>query len=199
MSEGVSMAGKPSPWPLHREHTGETRTISSTVSPPSSYLTQILAALGLQSPRSFHRDPAFLLLVALGPMVWLAMTGFSALHPLPWQALRSPAFLSAALWQPLFEELLFRGIVQGYALQSRGMQKAWNGITLANLLTSLLFSLVHLASHSIGWAFLIFVPALCFGFVRDRFGSVYPAIALHVFYNAGYFSLVGGTSLLNSR
>jgi len=28
---------------------------------------------------------------------------------------------------------------------------------------------------------------------------VYPAIVLHAFYNAGYFLLIGGTSLLNSR
>jgi membrane protease YdiL (CAAX protease family) len=44
---------------------------------------------------------------------------------------------------------------------------------------------------------LVFLPSLCFGFVRDRFGSVYPSIALHAFYNHGYFLLVGGVTFLN--
>ena len=70
---------------------------------------------------------------------------------------------------------------------------------MANLIVSLLFVLAHLASNSISWSLLVFVPSLCFGFARDRFGSVYPAITLHAFYNAGYFLLIGGTFLLNSR
>jgi hypothetical protein len=35
-----------------------------------------------------------------------------------------------------------------------------------------LFSLAHLASHSISWSLLVLIPSLCFGLVRDRFGSV---------------------------
>lgn len=68
---------------------------------------------------------------------------------------------------------------------------------LANLLTSLSFTLAHLASHSTSWSLLVLIPSLCFGFVRDRFGSVYPSIILHVFYNTGYFLLIGGATFLN--
>jgi membrane protease YdiL (CAAX protease family) len=35
----------------------------------------------------------------------------------------------------------------------------------------------------------VLLPALLFGYFRDRHDSVLPAIALHVFYNAGYFLL----------
>ncbi|MBX3329439.1 MAG: JDVT-CTERM system CAAX-type protease [Nitrospira sp.] len=123
------------------------------------------------------------------------MIRFFELQPLPWHTIWSPAFLSIALWQPLFEELLFRGIVQGHLLQSMTRQKTWFGLSTSNLLTSFLFSLAHLASHSLSWSLLVFIPSLCFGFVRDRFGSVYPSIALHAFYNTGYFLLIGGVTI----
>ena len=127
------------------------------------------------------------------------MLGFSTFQPLPGHAIWSPAFLSVALRQPLFEELLLRGAIQGQVLQTMWGQKTWLGLSMTNLIISLLFVLAHLASHSISWCLLVSVPSLCFGFVRDRFGSVYPAITLQAFYNTDYFILIGGTSLLNSR
>ena len=160
---------------------------------------QITALLGLHYHHPFHRDFVFLFLLALGPMVWLFMMEFFGFQPLPRHAIWSPAFLFIALWQPVFEELLFRGIIQGQLLQTMYGGKTWFGLSVSNLLTSLLFACAHLASHSISWSLLVFVPSLCFGFVRERFGSVYPSIALHVFYNTGYFLLIDGVTLLNSR
>jgi len=159
---------------------------------------QVMTLLGLQYDRPFYRDPVFLLLLIFGPIAWLSMIEFFTVQPLPRHAIWLPAFLSVALWQPLFEELLFRGIIQGHFLQSMARQHTWIGLSTSNLLSSLLFTCAHLASHSLFWSFLVFVPSLCFGFVRDRFGSVYPSIALHVFYNAGYFLLIGGATLSNS-
>jgi membrane protease YdiL (CAAX protease family) len=164
-----------------------------------SLLAQVTTLLGLHYQRPFHRDSIFLLLSALGPTVWLSLIGLFALQPTPWHAIWSPIFLSVTLWQPLFEELLFRGIVQGYFLQSMTKHKTWIGLSLANLLTSLLFTLAHLAGHSVSWSLLVFMPSLCFGFVRDRFDSVYPSIALHVSYNTGFFLLIGGVTLPPSR
>lgn len=184
---------------LHSDCTSAVRNASSHVLSPSSHSAQVLASLGLHYHRPFHQDVVFLLFLALGPMVWLPMMGFASFQPLPWQALWSPVFLSVALWQPLFEELLFRGAIQGQVLQTDWGQKTWLGLSMANLIVSVLFALAHLASHSIPWALLVLAPSLCFGFARDRFGSVYPAIVLHAFYNAGYVLLIGGSSLLNSR
>lgn len=171
---------------------------SGTLSIPNPS-AQVRVLLGLQYAHHFYRDLIFLSLLALGPVAWLAFIGFRSVQPLPWHAVWSLAFLSAALWQPLFEELLFRGVIQGQMQQSIGMQQIWNGLSPANLLTSLLFTVAHLANHSIWWSLLVFVPSLFFGFVRERFGSVYPCIALHTFYNAGYFLLTGGATLLSSR
>ena len=184
---------------LRSDCTVEVQSVSSGVRLLPCRSAHVLAGLGLQLHRPFHRDSVFLMLLALGPMVWLGMIKVLAVQPLPWHAIWSPAFLSVALWQPLVEELLFRGIVQGHVLQSIGRQKTWIGLSIPNVLTSLLFALAHLAGHSLSWSLLVFVPSLCFGFVRDRFGSVYPSIALHAFYNTGYFLLMGGVTLLNSR
>jgi uncharacterized protein len=177
----------------------EVQGVSSGVLPLSSRSAHVLANLGLQLHRPFYRDFVFLLLLALGPLVWLGMIGVLTVQPLPWHAIWSLAFLSVALWQPLVEELLFRGVIQGHVLQFIDGQKAWIGFSIPNLLTSVLFTLAHLAGHSLSWALLVFAPSLCFGFVRDRFGSVYPSIVLHAFYNTGYFLLMGGATLLNSR
>ncbi len=176
----------------------EVQGVSSGVHLTPSRSAQALACLGLQHNRPFHQDSVFLLLLALGPMVWLAMIGFVAFQPPAWHVIWSPAFLSVALWQPLFEELLFRGIIQGHLLHSRSMQKIWLGLSISNLLTSCLFSLAHLANHSISWSLLVFLPSLCFGFARDRFRSVYPSISLHAFYNSGYFLLISSATHLNS-
>ena len=182
-----------------RDRVVEVQGVSSSTSAPLNRSAQVMASLGLQYNRPFHRDSAFLLLLALGPMAWLSIIWFFPFQPLSRHVIWSPAFFSIALWQPVFEELLFRGIVQGHLLQSMARQKTWFGLSTSNLLTSFLFSLAHLAGHSISWSLLVFVPSLCFGFVRDRFGSVYPSIALHAFYNTGYFLLIGGAILLNSR
>jgi len=193
-TKGMSLQQK-----LPSDCTAKIREVFSCVLPTPSHSAQVLACIGLHHNRPFHRDSVFLLLVALGPMVWLAMIWLFAFQPLPRHAIWSPIFFSVTLWQPVFEELLFRGIVQGYLLQSMSRQKTWFGLSISNLLTSFLFSLAHLASHSISWSLLVFIPSLCFGFVRDRFGSVYPSIALHAFYNTGYFLLIGGATLLNPR
>ncbi|BFU89601.1 MAG: hypothetical protein NTAFB01_07880 [Nitrospira sp.] len=188
-----------SPWrKVDPNHAVGVHNVSSGVLPPPSRSAQVLALLGLQLNRPFHQDSAFLLLLALGPIVWLPMIGLFTFQSLPRHTVWSPVFLSIALWQPLFEELLFRGMVQGHLLQSMARQKTWFGLSTANLLTSLLFSLAHLAGHSISWSLLVFIPSLCFGFVRDRFGSVYPSLALHAFYNAGYFLLIGDLTLPSS-
>ena len=191
--------GVPSRGKLCLDPMAAVQGVSPRELPPLSRSAQLTALLGLQYGRPFHRDSVFLLLLALGPMVWLSMIWLFAFQPLLWHAIWSPVFLSVALWQPVFEELLFRGIVQGHLLQSIARQKTWFGLSISNLLTSIAFSLAHLANHSIWWSLLVFVPSLCFGFVRDRFGSVYPSIALHVFYNTGYFLLMGEVTLLSSR
>ena len=91
---------------------------------------------------------------------------------------------------PVLEELVFRGLVQG-ELRRRLPSSPATSVSLANLLTSILFVVTHLLYHPPLWAAAVFLPSLVFGYLRDRYGSLLPPILLHVFYNAGYHSLFG--------
>jgi len=99
------------------------------------------------------------------------------------------ALASLILLQPLLEELLFRGLLQGWLLAWPWARRQLGGFTLANLVVTLLFTALHLISHPPLWAAGVLLPSLLYGYFRDRHDSVLPAIALHVFYNAGYFLL----------
>ena len=141
--------------------------------------------LALRSCWHWLGDPHFALALAAGVVFWLALAGLGMAGPRhEWTAL-----FVLVLLQPVLEELLFRGLIQGKLLTRNWGKRQFAGFTLANLATSLLFTALHFASHPPLWAAGVMVPALLFGYFRDRHASVYPAIALHVFYNAGYFLL----------
>ena len=38
----------------------------------------------------------------------------------------------------------------------------------------------------------VFVPSLIFGYFRDRYRNIVPAVLLHVFYNTGFVLLFNG-------
>ncbi len=95
------------------------------------------------------------------------------------------------LFFPVLEEFAFRGFVQTTLAKTAWGKKTKFGFSAANAFTSVVFVLFHLLSHSPLWAGLTFFPSLIFGFFRDRYDRVMPAIVLHVFYNAGYFWLFG--------
>jgi membrane protease YdiL (CAAX protease family) len=62
---------------------------------------------------------------------------------------------------------------------------------MPNIVTSIVFTGFHFIAHPPGWAIAVIIPSLVFGFFRDRYQHVLPAIILHVFYNSGYFLLFG--------
>ena len=146
--------------------------------------------LGLRPGWGWLTDPRFGLALLAGCLFWLALfwlaqEGMVKLGPVRGLA----ALASLILIQPLVEELLFRGLLQGRLAESSWGQRRFGGITLANLSVSLLFTALHFIHHPPLWAAGVLLPSLLFGYFRDRHDSVYPAIALHVFYNAGYFLL----------
>ena len=93
-----------------------------------------------------------------------------------------------ALLYPVVEEIIFRGLVQEF-IHDHLSHKSLGPLTLANLLTSLLFTGLHFFFHAPLWAALVFFPSLVFGFFKDRTQRLLAPIILHVFYNAGYFWL----------
>ncbi|MBU6481349.1 MAG: JDVT-CTERM system CAAX-type protease [Nitrospirae bacterium] len=151
--------------------------------------------LGLRQVPGFYRSPTFLSCLAAGAAFWGLLPLLVAVQPLPWHRILSLVFLSAVVWQPIVEELFFRGCLQGFLSIREWGRRSLVGISVANLLTSMMFAGSHIATHSLLWASLTLFPSLLFGVLRDRSGSVFPPIVLHVVYNAGYFMLTGGLSL----
>ena len=110
----------------------------------------------------------------------------------PWWLLRDgSAFGMLILLYPIVEELAFRGVIQGYLAGHAKGQYLGGFLSASNLMTSLIFVAIHFVHHSPLWAIAVVVPSLIFGYFRERFGSVIPAVVLHAFYNGVFFSFMG--------
>jgi len=152
---------------------------------------QTIARVGLCWPLKLPINPALFPCAVAGPVTWAIMAWAIPLHPISLAEIWSLGFVSAVIWSPLWEELLFRGLLQGELIE-RGLIQPWvYGLSSANIFVSLLFAACHLWNHSVTWTILIIFPSLAFGFLRDRFGSTIPSILLHMWYNCGYFLLFG--------
>jgi membrane protease YdiL (CAAX protease family) len=151
----------------------------------------MIAKMGLDRCPPFYKDFLFVSAMLAGGLFWLFLSLSVQVNLIPRRQILSGRFLSLVLWQPMMEELIFRGLLQGHWVQYPWGRHTWHGFTLANLLASLLFMFGHLFSHPPIWAFAVFLPSLIFGYFRDRYSSIYPPLLLHSFYNAGYFSLTG--------
>ncbi len=131
----------------------------------------------------------FRVALAAGPLCWLGL--FFILQPSlqwGWPLLAPTVFLLPALAYPVLEEIVFRGLIQ--ELVHDYLSKAALGpVTIANLLTSILFTGLHFLYHPPLWAALVFFPSLVFGFFKERTRGLAAPISLHVFYNAGFLWL----------
>lgn len=146
---------------------------------------------GLTWPRPalLRWPPDIHLALALGLAVpvWLVLgllVGPQMRAPAGWAA-----WASLTVVQPLLEELVFRGILQGQALQLtavRGQPRRLGPLSLANVLVTLGFVALHLPVQPLAWALAVAVPSLVFGHLRERYASVWPAVLTHAVYNAGF-------------
>ena len=152
----------------------------------------VRTALSLRFPvtRTLWRDPLFWLAIMAGPLCWLLL--YLLLRPASPQwswPLAAPAeYLLPVLLYPVLEEIVFRGLLQELA-QEFISRRAIGPLSLANLLTSLVFTGFHFLNHTPLWAALVFFPSLVFGFFKDRHQTLTAPILLHVFYNAGFLLL----------
>lgn len=138
---------------------------------------------------SFARDPLF----------WLTCIGIAiaaaGLATLPSQTLQPhwPAWQtiwSAVVLAPVVEEIIFRGGLQHWLLRRCHGQAL--GLSVANILTSIPFALVHLWMHPPVWALATGAPSLLFGAFYERHDRRLSApIMLHGLANAAYFCLLG--------
>ncbi len=141
--------------------------------------------LGLRADWRWLGDPHFRLALAAGVAFWGALLLFGKTG----QAFEPATLLSLILLRPVVEELLFRGLLQGWLRERPAWRQARWGVMRANLAVSVVFTALHFIGHPPLWAAGVLLPSLLFGYFRDRHDSVWPAIALHVFYNTGCFLL----------
>lgn len=86
---------------------------------------------------------------------------------------------------PIVEELAFRGALQTLLLCSHAGKLRYGAISGANALTASAFGLTHVWANGDPVGLLTFFPGIVFGFFRERYRGVPPAIVLHSYYNAG--------------
>lgn len=138
---------------------------------------------GLLTCPRFYLDLRFVLAVLAGVVVLWSIhdraPAFSSSLTFKWMQLAS-----ILIWQPLIEELLFRGIIQGQLTKYEWCRQAIFKITSANVVTSILFAGMHMLNNTPIWSLTIFIPSLLLGYFRDTFNSVYPSMVLHSIYNA---------------
>jgi hypothetical protein len=144
-------------------------------------------------------DIRFALAFAAGiVVVWLGhdwLAPFRNSHAFDWTLI-----LALIIWQPVFEEILFRGIVQGQLVKHDWGRRYYLQISSANVVTSMLFVGTHLIMTPSPFSLAVFIPSLVFGYFRDRCDSIYPSILLHCAYNAFVFAglIIAGNMVLPS-
>ena len=147
--------------------------------------------LGVRRCGAFHRDGLFVVAASAGVGFWIMLGWLLPVQPIAWRQVGSWSFVSLVVVQPCLEEVVFRGLLQGRLSRWQRMRTAWRGFTAANGVTALLFTAGHFVNHPALWAAGVVVPALVFGFFRDRYASIWPGTLLHMFYNGGYFLMTG--------
>ena len=117
--------------------------------------------------------------------VWAVLYWMNAPLADPAWVLAAPLVLiKLVLVIPVLEELVFRGLLQGWLIKQPWAGGQVLGISFANIMTSLLFASLHFIYHEPLMAIAIFFPSLVFGYFRDRYeGWLVPSIGLHCFYN----------------
>jgi membrane protease YdiL (CAAX protease family) len=133
-----------------------------------------------------REDPLFPAAVLVAPIIWLVL--YFIIRPeLDWLwPLHEPArFLWPVLFFPVVEEILFRGLLQDF-VRDYFSKRVFGLLSVANIVTSLIFAALHFFFQPALWAALVFFPSLVFGLFKDRTGKLTGSIILHSFYNLGF-------------
>jgi len=139
----------------------------------------------------FYKDIQWYLALAMGVLFWLAYPSFNRSEVDAQNESLINVLLFGVLVYPILEEIVFRGWLQGALLiKGRPYVKSILGISLANLITSVIFAALHLVYQDYIWALLIVFPSLVFGYFRDRYQKILPSIIIHSFYNCGFILLI---------
>lgn len=92
--------------------------------------------------------------------------------------------LLVLLLVPLCEEIVFRGLLQNELASYEKLRSTVIGLSWDNLISSTLFTLVHMLYFESVWCLLIEFPALIFGYFYSRHHRLVYPVLLHAWYNA---------------
>ena len=130
-------------------------------------------------------DRTYFYLLGLGPLFWLTYYIYTQpVLQLAWPLSSPLRFGLLVFVYPLLEEIVFRGLLlEGLALR---LPQRLGILSLANILTSVVFAALHLINQSPLWALGIFFPSLIFGVSKERYQTLWAPIILHGWYNLGF-------------
>ena len=135
------------------------------------------------------RNPAFLVFAVLcGPLGagLLAALADAGLVAVPAMGGTLPVLFAELVVAPVLEEMAFQGALQDWLADQAWARPAWAGLSVANVLTSMVFALFHLAGHATALALLTVFPSLLLGKTRDNSGSLAACAGLHAWFNLCY-------------
>jgi len=148
---------------------------------------RVVETMGLRPAHGAWVSGEFRLALIAGLVVAIAIAAFAAPGNRRLSQASAAFVVGFLVIQPLLEELLFRGVVQGWLREAAWGARKTLGLSSANWITSLLFVVAHLPAQPLAWASAVFVPSLVFGHFRDRHDSLLPAALLHIAWNAAFF------------
>ena len=134
--------------------------------------------------RQFYSDPTFHILLFIPVFIWLFVYKYNPSI----SQFEKKYLISVILIIPIIEEVIFRGLLQTWI--AKRYNQVVGQLSLANLITSSIFALLHLFTQPLSMALYTFIPSLIFGYAKDRYKRLMPSIILHSSYNGGYF-LIG--------
>ena len=86
---------------------------------------------------------------------------------------------------PIIEEVLFRGLLQGWLLHKEWFNQLTAGASRANWCTSIVFACAHFWQHALILVPGYFVVSLLLGHFRERYRGILVPVLLHGYYNLG--------------
>lgn len=115
------------------------------------------------------RDPHFQCAVLLALPVWAALA--SGIGGRLYRPESAAAWLGFVPWPPMLEEVLFRGLLQGWLLRM-AVPGRIAGISAANGISAAAFVAIRVPMHPLAWPLAVAGPSFLFGHLRERLRSV---------------------------
>lgn len=161
------------------------RSALATASSAEATARSVVAPAG----SSWHR---FLVLSLLaGPVGSLALYvgAHLAALTLPHARFGWAGLAMSLLLAPMLEELVFRGGIQDVLDRTPwGRLGVFGGLSVGNVLTSLLFSAAHLMAAPAWLAGATFFPSLVLGRLKQMYSSLVPVVLVHAWFNVCYLT-----------